>query len=49
MPGGASKGIKLSPSKSVLGLKAGDPVRLNERHFQRLADAFFAEIESKFA
>jgi hypothetical protein len=46
-PNFASAGIKLPPEKSVLGLKAGDEVKLNEAEFARLAQAFLAEIEKK--
>ncbi|HEX3621105.1 MAG TPA: hypothetical protein VHT97_02205 [Acidimicrobiales bacterium] len=42
------QGIKLDPAESVLGLKAGDPIRITEPEFVRLADAYFAEIEKKF-
>src|SRR5205823_11939915 len=47
-PNSAVAGIKLSPEKSVLKLKAGDDVRLSEADFERLSKAFFAELEKKF-
>jgi len=47
-PNSASSGIRLPPEKSVLGLKAGDEVRLSEGDFGRLSKAFFAELEKKF-
>lgn len=40
--------IKLAPEQSVLGLRPGDPVRLTRAQFERLADAFFAELEARF-
>jgi hypothetical protein len=49
--GGVLRGnnvIKLAPEQSVLGLKEGDPIRLNAADFQRLAAAFFEELERKF-
>ena len=42
------KSMKLKPEASVLGLAAGDTIALDAKQFQRLADAFFAEIEQKF-
>ncbi|HZN12780.1 MAG TPA: hypothetical protein VFB78_00805 [Acidimicrobiales bacterium] len=49
--GGVLRGnnvIKLAPEQSVLGLKEGDPIQLNAADFQRLAAAFFEELERKF-
>ncbi len=40
--------IKFVPDKSVLGLRVGDRISLSTAQFERLADAFLAEIESKF-
>ena len=45
---GADKAIKLKPDTSVLKLKLGDPIALNEADFSRLSKAFFDEIERKF-
>jgi hypothetical protein len=45
----SDKTIKLKPQTSVLGLKPGDPVALRELEFVRLADAFFADIEQRYA
>jgi hypothetical protein len=42
------KQIKLTPEHSVLGLDVGDPVRLSGAQFERLAAAFFAELERRF-
>jgi len=47
-PNSASTGMELPPEKSVLKLKVGEEVRLNESDFVRLAKAFFAELEKKF-
>jgi hypothetical protein len=43
------KAITLTPESSVLGLSPGEPVRLTGTQFSTLADAFFADIEAKFA
>lgn len=40
--------IRPDPAKSVLGLKAGDDIRLTVHDFKRLADAFFAEISIRY-
>ena len=34
--------------ESVLGLRVGDRIRLSEARFEALAEAFLAEIESRF-
>ena len=47
-PNSASTGMELPPDKSVLKLKVGEEVRLNEGDFVRLSKAFFAELEKKF-
>lgn len=39
--------VKLVPEKSVLGLQLGDPIRLSASDFERLADAFLAELERR--
>ncbi len=44
----ADKTIRLKPAASVLGYEVGDEIRLTEAAFVRLAEAFFAEIESKY-
>lgn len=41
--------IKLVPAKSVLGIEPGAKIRVNQESFTRICDAFFAEIEKKFA
>ena len=43
------KTIRLKPATSVLGYEVGDEISLTEADFVRLGDAFFAEIESKYA
>jgi hypothetical protein len=45
----ANSSIKYDPTKTVLGLRIGDDIRVSEPHFTRLAQAFFSEIETKFA
>lgn len=40
--------IKFVPDKSVVKLNIGDRIKLTSAQFERLAKAFFAEIESKF-
>jgi hypothetical protein len=44
----ADKTIKYDPAKSVLKLRIGDEVKLNEEGFVLLSAAFFAEIKSKY-
>jgi hypothetical protein len=44
----ADKSIKYKPETSVLKLKIGDPIRLDEAQFVALSNAFFDEIEIKF-
>jgi hypothetical protein len=43
-----NKVIKLVPGESVLGLEPGERIGLTGAEFGRLAEAFFAEIESRF-
>lgn len=45
----ANSSIKYDPTKTVLGLRIGDDIQVSEADFERLALAFFAEIETKFA
>jgi hypothetical protein len=40
--------IKLIPEDSVTKLDFGDPIRLSEADFERLSDAFFAELAHRF-
>jgi hypothetical protein len=40
--------IKYVRDESVLGLRVGDRIRLSEAQFEALAEAFLAEIESRF-
>jgi hypothetical protein len=44
----ASTVIKLIPEQSVLKLKVGDPIRLRKDEFERIAAAFFDDLERKF-
>jgi hypothetical protein len=46
---GVDKTIKLKPETSVLGLSEGDEIRLSAGQFEALANAYFAELESRFA
>ncbi|GAA2157861.1 hypothetical protein FHX52_2531 [Humibacillus xanthopallidus] len=41
--------IPLDPERAVLGLKAGEPVRLTLQEYTRLSDAFFRELERRFS
>ncbi len=43
------KSIKLSPEESVLKHQLGDEIKLTESDFVRLSEAFFEEIQRKFA
>ena len=47
-PDSAGSSLKLTTEKSVLGLRAGEEVKLTEAGFVRLADAFFTELEKRF-
>lgn len=40
--------IKYQPGASVLGLQPGDSINLTAESFARLAEAFFAELETKY-
>jgi hypothetical protein len=40
--------VKFVADESVLKLEIGDPIRLTASDFERLASAFFAELEEKF-
>jgi hypothetical protein len=40
--------IKYVPGDSVLGLEIGDRISLTREQFERLSDAFLAEIERRF-
>jgi hypothetical protein len=40
--------IKLIPEESVLNLQPGDTIRLTADDFERLAKAYFAEVEARF-
>jgi len=43
-----NKVIKWVPDQMVLGLEDGDPLSLTVVQFERLAKAFFAELEARF-
>lgn len=40
--------VHLDPETSVLGHRPGDPVRLTEEQFARLAEAFLEEVEKRY-
>ncbi|MDM5188795.1 hypothetical protein QUF99_16170 [Bacillus sp. DX4.1] len=40
--------IKYKADKSVLGYEYGDNIKLSQEDFEKLSEAFFAEIEKKF-
>jgi hypothetical protein len=42
------KGIQLEPDTSVLGFADGDEISLDGGAFERLFDAFLAQVEAKF-
>jgi Cu/Ag efflux protein CusF len=44
----ANKVIKLHPDESVAKIKFGDKIAMNVAQFERLAKAFFAEVEARF-
>jgi hypothetical protein len=44
----ADKTIKYTPETSVLKLRIGDEIRLDEKQFLALFEAFFAETRRKF-
>jgi hypothetical protein len=44
----ADKTIKYNPETSVLKLRVGDEIRLDEQQFLQLFGAFFSEIQQKF-
>ena len=49
--GGVLKGnsvVKYDPARSVLGLKLGDRIHLTAGEFERLAAAYFQDLEAKF-
>ena len=41
--------VKVDPETSVLGIAYGEQIALDRGSFTRLADAFFTELERKFA
>ncbi|MBC7870536.1 MAG: hypothetical protein H7Y09_06825 [Chitinophagaceae bacterium] len=45
----ADKTVKLDPAKSLVKVKVGDEIKLNEADFLRIFPAFFAEIERKYS
>ena len=44
----ADSGIKYDPAKSVTGLAIGKKIALDRKVFERLAEAFLAEIAAKY-
>jgi hypothetical protein len=40
--------VRWVPEQSVLGLRAGDRIRLTADDFERLSTAFLAELERRF-
>ncbi len=39
--------VRWVPENTVLGLRPGDPIRLGREDFERLVEAFLAEIEAR--
>jgi hypothetical protein len=44
----ANNVIKLVPAESVLGLEIGEPIRLSAAQLARLAEAYLAELDTRF-
>ena len=44
----ADSSVKYDPAKSVTGLAIGKRIALDRKSFERLAEAFFAEIAAKY-
>jgi hypothetical protein len=44
----SDKKIKLPPERSLVGLAAGEQIKLTEADFTRLSTAFFDELERRF-
>jgi hypothetical protein len=42
------RGVRLAPKTSVLGFEEGEEISLDGDAFERLFDAFLAEVEAKF-
>jgi hypothetical protein len=40
--------VKFVPERSVTGLEPGERIRIDAARFERLADAFLADLEAKF-
>lgn len=40
--------IKFVTDRSVLGYRPGETIQLTEAEFERLSEAFFAQLEAKF-
>ncbi len=45
----AERSIRLDPSRSVLGIKYGDRIRMDALGFERLAGAFFESLSATYA
>jgi hypothetical protein len=43
------KTFKMNPAKSISTYEVGDEIKLDAARFVQPSDAFFAEIEKKFA
>jgi hypothetical protein len=49
--GGVLRGntvVQYVPEESVLGLQIGDPIRIGADDFERLCNAFLADLEAKY-
>jgi hypothetical protein len=44
----AEKAIRYDAGRAVVGIAIGDRIRIDEKSFRLLADAYFAEIEKRF-
>lgn len=44
----SSSPIRYRPDRAVLGIDIGEPIRIDRKAFERLADAYFAETVARY-